>query len=539
MADSSLAAQIERFQSAVAAGAGGAALTPLLQYLQACDCKAWGDAAAALQVAGWPRAALALLAAAPQACAGDAHLALQGAAAARAAGDDQAAMAYARKAVALAPAAFAPAWLLAELLRAQGRTGAAAQVLAQLIHQIRLSASELCDALVFMGQCEAWALVLQAGEHAEAQGEHALCLQQQLAKACLVLGRFESARQRYRALVAATPEPHNRAAALGLALSHRYDDTQDTDLALLDGLLVAPAAADDAQAALHFARAKIADDLGDIAGAALQLRRANALAARAQPWDVTRWQHACRRALQPRLPRNPQASGELRPVFLLGMPRSGSTLLAEHLSRHAGIVTRGEMNFAAHLQQALDDGPHDADAVAASAHFYLTHLRRDDAPAQVYVDKNPLNFLYLDWISAALPQARIVLCTRQAAGVALSLWFQHFESPETGFSNRFDWIGEAMAGCRAIVDFWASRVPLLEVAYEDLVRDEATVLGRVLDFIGVSAAHLRSADTTAGHSITTASLWQARQPLYTRSVQRWRRYLPYVPELRAFVTSAD
>ncbi|MDE3141670.1 MAG: sulfotransferase [Pseudomonadota bacterium] len=225
------------------------------------------------------------------------------------------------------------------------------------------------------------------------------------------------------------------------------------------------------------------------------------------------------------------------PVFVIGMPRSGTTLLSELMARHAGIVSRGELNFAEHIDRAVTGTPRQAweDALTSSAAMYRTHIIRDDAAARVYIDKNPMNFLHLDWITAALPEARIIYCARHKADVALSLWFQFFESPATRFSHDFAWIREVDAGCEEIVSYWSARASILRVAYEDLVPDQTAVMARVLAHIGYDADVSAAEPMVQAGQIATSSLWQARQPVYASSIGRYRHYLEFIPELKSFL----
>lgn len=529
---------LARFADAIARDASANPLPELIANLSVSPVPVWTAVADRLARQSWPTAALAVLAEAEVRFGRQALIEFHRALAYRAIGDlDNAA------ACALAAAREAPQWLqpvrfVADGLREHGRTHAAASMLCDFAMQpeILKDVDTVCTCMKFMIECAESGLAHALGRAAMVAHPHHLPLIELLAKTALETGQFDEARNFYRDLALGPHAARARLAALGLALSKRFDNAADTDIALIDGMLQGSAPAS-AKASVHFARAKISDDLRDYRAAAEHLRIANAAARAVQPWDRAQWLRDKARALQGLLPRNRAPDRACVPVFVIGMPRSGTTLLSELMARHAGIVSRGELNFAEHIDRAVTGTPRQAweDAVTSSAAMYRTHIIRDDAAARVYIDKNPMNFLHLDWITAALPEARIIYCTRHKADVALSLWFQFFESPATRFSHDFAWIREVDADCEEIVSYWSARASILRVAYEDLVLDQTAVMARVLAHIGYDADVSAAEPMVQAGQIATSSLWQARQPVYASSIGRYRHYLEFIPELKSFL----
>ena len=139
-----------------------------------------------------------------------------------------------------------------------------------------------------------------------------------------------------------------------------------------------------------------------------------------------------RRSVSARLDAKPLAArsaGEpdCVPIFIIGMPRSGSTLVAEFLSRHAHVRYRGELAWLPFLAQQVAMAARPAVAILQkTASTYLAQIRQDDAPARFYIDKQPLNFLHLDLIAALFPNARMIHCERNERDTALSIWMQYF-----------------------------------------------------------------------------------------------------------------
>ncbi len=160
-----------------------------------------------------------------------------------------------------------------------------------------------------------------------------------------------------------------------------------------------------------------------------------------------------RRMVAARLDAKPTAdrvapSADFVPVFIVGMPRSGTTLVAELLSRHADVRYRGELMWMPFLAQQLGQVARpSAKMLEDAAATYRTQVRQDDVPARFYIDKQPLNFLHVDLIAALFPNARIIHCERNERDTALSIWMQYFAGPEQNFAYDFADIAAVMQGC--------------------------------------------------------------------------------------------
>ena len=162
-------------------------------------------------------------------------------------------------------------------------------------------------------------------------------------------------------------------------------------------------------------------------------------------------------------------------------------------------------------------------------------MREDDTQARWFIDKQPLNFLHVDFILAALPHARIVYCRRHARDTALSIWMQHFAGPEYAFAYDFERIAAVAHGEQrlraAALQRHADRVR--EVRYEDFVADPLAATDALAAWIGLPT-HDFAQPPAAERVISTASAWQARQPVHARSIGRWRTYAEHLPELLDF-----
>jgi hypothetical protein len=170
-----------------------------------------------------------------------------------------------------------------------------------------------------------------------------------------------------------------------------------------------------------------------------------------------------------------------------------------------------------------------------TAAAYLAQLRQDDAPARFYIDKQPLNFMHADLIAALFPNARIVYCRRNERDTALSIWMQYFAGAEEGFAYDFADIAAVMQGSSRLMTRAIERnaLPIHTMRYEEVVTDATSRMRELAAWLGLSEFDPEVGANRAA-PISTSSLWQVRQPVYARSVGRWRAYAAHVPELMQF-----
>jgi len=347
----------------------------------------------------------------------------------------------------------------------------------------------------------------------------------------------------------------------GLALSHLLPLAGDTlEPALVDHAeeaLRADATPAPARALVGYGLAKHHDRRGDYAAAATAGRHANAARRRvAGPLD--------RDALAARVDgivetytaeffaeRRRFGVGTDQPVFIVGLPRSGTTLVEQILSAHPLLHGAGELPDLARLAMQHRAGPGEAPWLAAlaldhrgsltAAHAYLEALRRGASGEALRIsDKSPLNFFHLAFTALLFPNARVIHCTRDLRDNALSVWLENF-SPDQHWSTDFDDLACFAGQYRRLMAHWRDALPLpiLEVAYEDTVADVEGQARRLLDFLGAPWDDRCLDFHQSGRAVQTPSRWQVRQPIYTRSVGRWRRYAVHLPELeRTFAALA-
>jgi len=431
----------------------------------------------------------------------------------------------------------AAAFTLAELLRDAGRMSGAAHVLRGCFESGAHDANLAIRAIELLDDCRRQADAAAIAESVIAQYPDDARLHAYAGMLEVQTGEFAQARAHYLYALAHDVRACEWNAPHGLASAQRYVSAEHADFALFRENLARTDLSDKARSNLLFALGKACDDIGDYAQAARYWRDANAIAHAQTLWSRKNW----KRALESRLAAKPFAqrldAPQWQPIFIVGMPRSGTTLVAELLARRALVCNRGELPGLAQLatQPALAGKPSHA-LLERSAAAYAAQLLQDDAgAARWFIDKQPLNFRYVDLMLALWPNARIIHCRRNARDNALSLWSQAFLEEVQGYSYDFADIALVMRDAERLMARWQKFYPdaIREVQYEQLAANPENVIAELATWLGLPAdAMTQPAKPVA--SISTASLWQARQPVYTRSVERWRNYAKFVPELLKF-----
>jgi len=432
-------------------------------------------------------------------------------------------------------------FLLAQLLQTQGRLDAAT---ALVLHWCRLRDFVLPASLraaEFIRQCQRQALADEICKAALAQQETTADFLVLAGHVAREVGDFARARARYLAALDAGIDLNTSFVLGALANTLRYEDASHPDFAKLIVHFGNPDVSPRARAASGFGLAKAYDDIGDRKSAAGILRTANALVRSTQPWPAPEWREfVARRKHEHVVGARHDRFADFAPVFVLGLPRSGTTLTATRLASHPRARDRGELRTLRFIADQLIAGKHlsDSGAIDEASALYHAHARQDDAPATWYIDQDPLNFRYLHVIAAMFPRARVIVCRRDRRDTALSLWSQDFAHADCGFAYDFADIAGYMAGFDELIEHWQRTLPLpIHISeYEDFVADPTHALAKLRAFIGMPEGEAETHD--APMPINSSSIWQARQPVYTRSVGRWRAYAPFVAELNQFATQS-
>lgn len=422
---------------------------------------------------------------------------------------------------------------LAHMLREMGRFDAAAVVFHALWDADREDKATNEATLSFLCECGAQRRAVDVAAHAMLRWPEEPQILALAGNVRLAIGDFDGAHAAYGKAVQHDP----RRADCWLRMAHckRYRSGEDPDIGRLiragaDEQLGLPA-----RIGAGFALGKIFDDLGDTSSAAQAWRNANAAARSLVQWDGTASRKAMEHALRANFQPLPHDAAAFAPIFVVGMPRTGTTLVASRLARHPQIRDRGELNWIGTFAERIEMRPEarTAAAIEPIARFVAAQMRRDDGPAEFHIDQNPLNLRHLGLIAAMFPNATVIHCHRNLRDTALSLWSHHFAHDAMAFAYDFAWIREFANESASLAAHWKHTLPslrIVDVGYERFVSDEAGELARLAQILGLASDPMH-AEPEGDNVVTTASVWQVRQPTSTRSVGRWRRYADDLPEL--------
>jgi tetratricopeptide (TPR) repeat protein len=357
------------------------------------------------------------------------------------------------------------------------------------------------------------------------------------------LGRFDEARACFERTVALAP-----------MLAGSYYDlvrcrlvTKD-DKGLLQEMqtsLAVPGLETQQRLRLHLAIGKAAEDLGDYELAMQHFDAGDAARRGARPFDSSAFASEIDRIIARCTPdfiarARDLGSDDATPVLIIGMPRSGTTLVEQIISMHPEVAGGGELNFwnerGAAWHHAERDG-NDKQFVAKAAADYLGVLRAIAPKSARVTDKMPFNFLWAGLIHVTFPRAIIIHCRRAAVDTALSI-HQTFFHPALAFPTGGAELVEYFHGYRRLVDHWRTVLPadrFLEVDYEDLTHAPEPAIRRIISACGLEWNDACLRPESNPRAVKTPSKWQTRQPIYRTSVARWRRYEPWLGPLRALV----
>lgn len=285
----------------------------------------------------------------------------------------------------------------------------------------------------------------------------------------------------------------------------------------------------------HFAMAKAYDDLGQFEAAYEALKQANRL--RAQ--DV-RYDEAKELAQLEQLKSHFSTSGALdfskdtsqpSAIFVLGMPRSGTTLVEAILARHGQVAACGETN--ALLQSVVSVKPEDgqiaADNAAKLAQQYKARLSHQTAGTAYFTDKMPDNFRFIGHILMAMPDAQILHICRDLRAVAWSNFKTNFMSTRNGFCYDPETLVRYIKAYQDLMAFWHQAFPnrIIDVDYDALSKSPEPQIAQLLTKLGLQWDEACLSPYKSAHAVTTASQSQVRQAIYAGSSDHWRNYEPF------------
>ena len=322
----------------------------------------------------------------------------------------------------------------------------------------------------------------------------------------------------------------------------RKQTPEHNHIAQLEALLTSAGDNEAARINLHLALAKEHEDLGHFPQALDHLVSGKAAA-------VTRRRHAFNEdealfeALEQTFPTpidTTPGCDSSEPIFVIGMPRSGTTLVERILSSHPDVYSAGElMHFGISLKRATGSRTKsliDVDTVRRAVNLdwrrlgenYLASTRPATGQTAHFIDKLPHNFLYAGFIAQALPKAKIICLRRHPMDTCLSNFRQLFgaDAPFFGYSFNLEHTARYYVLFDRLMTHWQQAIPgrILEIAYEDIVADQENSTRKLLDYCELPWNDACLAFERNRSPVTTASAVQVRSRIYTTAMGRWKEY---------------
>jgi len=382
---------------------------------------------------------------------------------------------------------------------------------------------------------------LEAFEQAIALAPHTPHFRFNRATVRRFLGELDGAEEDYNQVL--TLARHDYEAYLNRS-ELRPQTRERNHVAELEALLAEGKADWQGEVALRYALAKEYEDLGEHGQAFVHLERGARLRRQHMRYEVAadvatvEWIiRAYSDSVEP-LPPASEAD-PAAPIFIVGLPRSGSTLVERILGSHSRVTPGGELpHFTLALTRAVRRLTGQAELrrqeliarsagvdFAALGNDYLAQVRMGGIGAGLFTDKMPLNYLYCGLIRRALPHARIVQVRRSPLAACYAMYKTLFKDGYP-FSYQLDELGRYYVAYDRLMRHWAEKLPgaILELRYEDLVKDVRSQSQRLLEFCGLGWEEACADFHLNERAITTASAAQVRRPLYGSSVSLWQHY---------------
>ena len=357
-------------------------------------------------------------------------------------------------------------------------------------------------------------------------------------------GRFEEAREVFARAIAHAPLMAG--SYYDLVRCRRINASDRDLLPQMQAALATPGLEDAQRLRVHLALGKAADDLGEYALAMQHFDAADSLRRRTLAFDPAAFDAEVDRLIDRFTPEfvsttSTLGNPDVTPVLILGLPRSGTTLVEQIISSHPDVAAGGELTFWTRHGPAwsqAEDPASWAPSAARMAVEYLGELRAIGPGVARVTDKMPFNFIWAGLIHLALPSAVIVHCRRHLLDTALSIHQTHF-NPRLAFPTGGADLVAYIGSYRRLMAHWRRVLPVdrfIEVDYQQLTQTPEAEIPRLVAACGLAWNDACLHPERNRRVVKTASRWQARQPIYRNAVDNWRRYETMLGPLSALGT---
>ena len=351
-------------------------------------------------------------------------------------------------------------------------------------------------------------------------------------------GEIEQARNSYKKAI--NIEPNKTEAYRGLADLGKFTEHNE-EVASMEKLFNRIGLPNQDKMLLGYALAKVYDDLSDHRKAFETLKNANDLNRQSYNYSIP-FQHKLFHDHIENLNQDfiqrfeNKGLQDNTPIFIVGMPRSGTSLVEQILASHSKVHGAGEVDYLRCVTEACSEqsgqpfplGIEKAseETLVNAAKHYIEQLREGVSDDKIHVtDKLPHNFLRVGLIAAVLPNAKIIHCTRNPIDNCLSIYQQYFV-PAHGYASKLDELGQYYLLYNKLMKFWAELLPgkILEVNYEQMVENQEDSVRKLLQHCELDFEQSCVDFHKTRRNVNTPSATQVRKPIYKAAMEKWKKY---------------
>ncbi len=351
-------------------------------------------------------------------------------------------------------------------------------------------------------------------------------------------GDVEKAKEHFSRVNAAAPEDARALFQLSRVTKFESGDPQITHMARL---LENKGLPDEDRQILGFALGKALIDTGDHAGGFWHLKEGNRVRMKISTYDIdqekTDFLNIKSAFAAPVSVLEPSTPAPVTPIFIVGLPRSGTTLTEQIISGHSTVFGAGELGDLANIIKETDwlTGAPDKAKLEYLREGYLKSISEKGQGAAYVTDKMPLNFRYVGFILSAMPEAKIINLQRDARATCWSNFKVSFDDFGNGFGDDLGTVAEFYKMYRTMMDHWHNIFPgqIYDLPYEALTEDPEMQARALLDFVGLEWEPQVLEFHKSKSSVKTGSSYQMRQKIYKGSSDEWRKFARFMPELLA------
>ena len=348
-------------------------------------------------------------------------------------------------------------------------------------------------------------------------------------------GRLDEAETNYRKAIALKPdfaEAHRH-----LTLLKKFD-AQDKQYSKMQELYLDKNISEEQRCHINFGLAKACEDLGDLEKAFQHYREGNVLRKKLLNYNINQDIELFRQIkfTYPRIEQNSltpdKLSKNLMPIFIVGLPRSGTTIVEQIISSHSKVTGAGELNFAAQFGSSIARGLSDSniDSLINFRERYLFKLQSVSNGNLIVTDKMPQNFRYIGLLAAAFPEAKIVHVKRNPAAVCWANYKQYFAVKSTGYCNTIDDVISYHKLYESLMVFWTNTLSkrIYNLDYEQLTVNQESETRQLIDYLDLDWDEKCLSPQNNKRNVATASNVQIRKKVYRGSSEQWKKYQPFL-----------